>query len=228
MRKTKVIIVTMVMLMVILSVSACADNDTIDNSNSNSEIEKNIDVITTTESDKDENKEAIREEDFTVEVNQDIIDKYSKDDEFGALNPDFSAKTDLIFTNGTSDEWAYSHNEREFPVDYCYLKINSTPITKHFWGTEDSFDMYIIFNGTDNCTVETTQGLVEEVTTKDANVSVFKKTLYAAKKKKAETDTSEFKIQPQKACGLKINVIYDKTVPHKNDYSTKIYFTNNQ
>ena len=178
----------------------------------------------------EEQEEVVEEppEDLEIEIDEKILEKYAKDDEGGILNPDYSAKTDIIFSEGNSEDWNYSHNKREFPIDKCYSKISTTAITKHFWGKEDEITVYFIFTGTDKCNIESTKGVVDSVKSDNSNVTIFKKTLYAAKEKKAETIVSEFKLVPKKACGLRIDVIYDASVARKYDDSSTIYFTKNQ
>ena len=43
---------------------------------------------------------------------------------------------------------------------------------------------YYVFTGTDKCNIESTKGVIDSVKTGNSNVTIFKKTLYAAKEKK--------------------------------------------
>ena len=196
------------------------------NTTSDAKIKQKAETGTDESPDKDvEDKEEVPE-DLTVNVDAGLIKKYSKDDKAGFFNADYSAITDIVFSEGNSEEWKYSHNKREFPIDQCYSKVATTAITKHFWGKEDSFMVYFIFTGTENCQIEVTKGVLDIVDSGNPNVTIFEKKLYAAKKKKAEAVNSEFKITPQKACGLRIDVVYDKQVPRQYDDSSTIYFMN--
>ena len=209
----------------IFGISACGSTTEEDPSQS-----ENTEVESTAEEDENvaEEKEPVAEEppeDLEIQIDNKIIEQYGDDDESGLLNPDFSAKTDIVFSEGDTADWNYSHNKREFPIDKCYSKISTTAITKHFWGKEDEITVYFIFTGTDKCSIESTKGVVDSVDTENSNVTIFKKTLYAAKEKKAETIVSEFKLVPKKACGVRIDVVYDAAVARKYDDSSTIYFT---
>ena len=225
MKPLKLLIVILLIATLIVGVSSCGSTSEEESSQTTtSEAEASTDEEST------DNKEEVVEEapeDLEIQIDESIIEKYASDDKDGLLNPDYSAKTDIIFSEGNSEDWNYSHNKREFPIDKCYSKISTTAITKHFWGKEDEITVYYIFTGTDKCGVESTKGVVDSVSTENSNVTIFKKTLYAAKEKKAETIVSEFKLTPQKACGLRIDVIYDSSVARKYDDSSSIYFTKN-
>lgn len=181
------------------------------------------DIIDESESSLEEQEEV--PENLKVEINEKLLKKYTHDDKEGFFSPDYSALTDIVFSEGNSEDWHYSHNQREFEIKKCYSRIYTTAITKHFWGKENEINVYFIFTGANKCDIESTKGVVDLVKSDDSNVIVFKKTLYAAKKKKAETVLSEFKIVPKEACGLRIDVVYDASVPRKNDDSSTIYFT---
>ena len=217
----KIHILSIMAIAFVLVYCMCACGSTSDN--------ESVSTTTETETQIDDNTMTTDEdvpEDLEVDLNNELLDQYANDDEDGLLNPDYSANTDIVFSEGNSEEWKYSHNKREFPVKPCYSKISTTAITKHFWGKEDEIQVYLLFTGAKNCDIESTKGVIDTVESGDPNVMIFKKTLYAAKEKKAETVTSEFKIVPQKACGLRIDVVYDSTVPRKFDDSSTIYFTN--
>lgn len=213
----------MIVLMVIMivSMSACGSEGDQESPAPDNETE-----VTESNSNESADKEA-EIEDLKVEPNDELLQKYSKDDEEGFFDADFSSKTDIAFSAGDSDNWNYSHNKREFPVDKCYARISSTAITKHFWGKNDKFDVYYIFTGTKKCDVESSKGNVESIESDDPNVTIYKKTLEAAKAKKAETISSEFTITPKEACGLRVDVIYDSSVPSKYDDSRTIQFSKN-
>ena len=217
MRKIKI---TAILLILAILLCSCGSASSEDTANTKSDVETKQSADTETEDEKDV------PEDLTVDVDDELIKKYSKDEKAGFFDADYSAITDIIFSEGNSEEWKYSHNKREFPIDQCYCKIATTAITKHFWGKEDAFVVYFVFTGTENCQIEPTKGVLDSVDSGNPNVIVFKKKLYAAKKKKAEAVNSEFKITPKKACGLRIDVIYDKQVPRQYDDSSTIYFTN--
>ena len=227
MKKLKVLVMMILTVALVVSATACG---------STSEDEARSTTATEAEALVDDNGNQTEEttvveetpEDLEITMDNQIMDKYAADDKEGLLNPDYSAKTDIIFSEGNSEDWNYSHNKREFPVDKCYSKISTTAITKHFWGKEDEITVYYIFTGTDKCGIESTKGVVDSIKTDNSNVTIFKKILYAAKEKKAETVVSEFKLVPKEACGLRIDVIYDASVLRKYDDSSTIYFTKNQ
>lgn len=224
MKKRSVFATMVVSLMLIVGLGACGTTD-VEEPVATSEVEE------TTVVDEETEETAITAtespENLEVELNEKLVNKYAADDEDGLLNPDYSANTDIVFSEGNSEDWKYSHNKREFPIEKCYAKVSTSLITKHFWGKEDAAEVYFIFTGAENCSIESTKGVVDNVKSDDSNVIIFKKTLYAAKAKKAETIVSEFKIVPKKACGLRIDVIYDSSVPRKYDDSSTIYFTKN-
>ena len=225
MKLVKKLVMMVLALTLILGASACGTSSEQNTSQSTtSDVEAPADE---NEDTAEENEEVAEEppEDLEIQIDEKIIEKYATDDEGGLLNPDFSAKTDIVFSEGNSSDWNYSHNKREFPIDKCYSKISTTAITKHFWGKEDEITVYFVFTGTDKCGVESTKGVVDSVESDNSNVTIFKKTLYAAKEKKAETVVSEFKLVPKKACGVRIDVIYDASVARKYDDSSAIYFT---
>jgi len=211
------------LLMLVICFGACGSSSDQEQSSTRSETQS-----VEEESSKTENR-GITPENLEIEPNDDVLQKYSKDDEEGFLDADFSAATDITFSVVDDESWKYSHNKREFPIEPCYAKINNTAITKHFWGKKDEIGVYFVFSGTERCTVELSKGKgeIEQVDSDDSNTIVFKKTLEAAKSKKAETIESEFKLTPKEACGLRIDVIYDASVPRKYDQSSTIYFTNN-
>ena len=219
MRRIHILSIMAISFVLVFYMCACGSTNDNESESTTTETEAQVDDNTTATDD-------VVQEDLEVDINSELLDEYANDDEGGLLNPDYSANTDIVFSEGNSEEWKYSHNKREFPVKPCYSKISTTAITKHFWGKEDELQVYMIFTGSQNCDIESTKGVVDTVESEDPNVMIFKKTLYAAKEKKAETITSEFKIVPQKACGLRIDVVYDSTVPRKFDDSSTIYFTN--
>lgn len=227
MKPLKLLVMILLIAALTFGVTACGSK----NEEETSQTTTSEAVGTSSDEETTEKKEEVVEdepEDLEIQIDESIIEKYAADDKDGLLNPDFSAKTDIVFSEGNSEDWKYSHNKREFPIDKCYSKVSTTAITKHFWGKEDEITVYFIFTGTDKCSIESTKGVVDSVSTDNPNVTIFRKTLYAAKEKKAETVVSEFKIVPQKACGLRIDVIYDPSVERKYDDSSTIYFSKNQ
>lgn len=163
--------------------------------------------------------------DYAANYNSDLVAQYSSDGDIdGLLNADFSADTDISYSAGESVDWAYSHNKRKYAVGECYVRLSSTPITKHWWGKEKKFNVYYIFTGTENCDVEISSGTATKVETDDENTIIYQKTLSPLKAKKAEAQTTIFKLTPAGQGSLRVDVIYDDSVDAINDDSSTIDF----
>ena len=165
-----------------------------------------------------------KEEALKLEVNQDIINEYAFDDEEHIWSADFSASTDISFSEGNDVEWSYSHNRQEYPIKTCYLMINTTAETKHFWGNDKDFTVTYIFSGANKCNVEPSEGKVEKIECDDSNVIIYQKTLTAAKSKNAKSEKIVFKITPKEMCRMQVDVVYGSRVPSKYDARRAVDF----
>ena len=168
-------------------------------------------------------------QDYASERNDKLIDEYSKDGKVNNLtNADFSADTDIAYSDGATTEWSYSHNKKTFPVGDSYVRISSTPVTKHWWGKEKKFKVYYVFTGVKNCDVSPYDGKVTKEKPKniDENTVVFSKVLEAKKAKNSNATTVIFKLSPKGQGSFSTDVIYDEKVDSINDASSTIDFRN--
>lgn len=190
-----------------------------------------IDEVTTEDVAEDDDEEVAEElltpyVDYAANYNTELISQYTTDsnDVGGFFNADFSADTDISYSEGESVDWAYSHNKRKYPVDECYIRISSTPITRHWWGKENKFSVYYIFTGTENCDVEIYSGTATRVDTDDYNTVIYQKALSPLKEKNAEAQTVVFKLTPEQQGSLRVDVVYDASVDAIFDDSSTIDF----
>lgn len=156
----------------------------------------------------------------------DIVYEFAYDD-LGHLNPGYSAKTQVTYSEGDRDDWGYSVLKKKYPIDETYVRISSIALKKHAWGK--NMTVFYIFTGAESVVIEPMDGVVEEMDLKEfdldhKNLKVFRKTLIAKKSKKATEEVVVFKALPKSEGRLKLDVVYDELVPYTSDYSSTIEF----
>lgn len=163
-----------------------------------------------------------------IEVNQELIDKYSKDAGRRLKRGNFSADTKILYSEGNMDEWGYSKGKKEFPMKSSYNRIISTVYKKHFWERKDKVYAYYMFTGVENCDIQfasSDNGQTSNEDCNESNVKIFKKELYPSKKKDPGTSETIFKLTPKRPCVVRLDVIYDESFAKKYDLSSTIYFS---
>lgn len=96
-------------------------------------------------------------------------------------------QTSIAYSAGDTKNWSYGNQRKEFPNDdCCYVRIGTTAITtaKTGKGKGDQVEVTYRFTGTKDCKAEVSDGKVEEVDTKDDNVTEFTHTVVVEKESK--------------------------------------------
>lgn len=155
----------------------------------------------------------------------DIVYELSVDD-LGKFNPGYSAKTQIAYSE---EGVRYKKGQKKAPVADTYIRVSSIAMKKHAWGKE--MVAAYVFTGVEQVAVEPVEGAVdvfpsEKYGLDHKNVKIFTKTISANKAKKAVEEAVVFKATPKSEGSLKLDVIYDETVPYLNDTSSTIEFKN--
>ena len=138
-----------------------------------------------------------------------------------------SLETSIAYSSGDTKNWTYGNQRKEFPDnESCYVRIGSTAISTGTLGkgNGDSIEVTYRFTGTEKCNVEVSDGKATKVDTDDPNITEFKHTINAAKKKKAQEDIMIFRYSPKGAESVVLEVIYDDQIAEKYDEFNTVYF----
>lgn len=142
-----------------------------------------------------------------------------------AIKLKYSVNTAIGYSSDNSDSWEYGDLRKEFSSDLpCYVRLDLTPLTNQMRGVDEEIQATIEFTGLENCDVKSTDGIVTEKKSDDANVAKYAITLMPQKAKKAETATYIFKYEPKQSCDMVMTILYDDNVDPKYDVKSTVYF----
>lgn len=216
-------ICTCIVLMILASVILCACEST---NNKTTTPSSNKDKAADS-SNNSESRNGVPEI-LHIEANQELIDKYAKNADKRSKRGNFTAETNIGFSEGNMDNWDYSKGKKEFPMKSSYNRIMSNVYKKHFWEKKDKVYAYYMFTGVENCDIQFTSsdnGQISDEKCNDSNVKIFKKELYPSKRKEPGTSDATFKLTPKRPCVVRLDVIYDESFAKKYDHSRIIYFS---
>lgn len=102
----------------------------------------------------------------------------TEEEKKGFFDASYTTETTIAYSAGNDSDWSYGNQRKEFPIDdACYVRIASTAITDKNKGVENEIAVTYRFTGTENCQVNLTDGIAEQIDTGDANVTEFTRTI---------------------------------------------------
>lgn len=151
----------------------------------------------------------------------------TEEEKKGFFDASYTAETTIAYSAGNDSDWSYGNQRKEFPVDdACYVRIASTAITDKSKGVDNEIVVTYRFTGTENCRVNLSDGIAEQIDTGDANVTEFTRTIFAKKSKDAEEDIIIFQYVPtESAENITLEVLYDDQIESRYDSRNAVYFT---
>lgn len=136
-----------------------------------------------------------------------------------------SMQTTIAYSSGDDMDWAYGNQRKEFPGDEaCYIRLGTTAISEKSKGVGTEIVITYTFTGAENCKIEISDGIVEQIDSGDENVLIFTKTTTASKEKDAVEDVVIFKYMPYGADSVVVEVDYDDQIKSKYDLRNTVYF----
>ena len=138
-----------------------------------------------------------------------------------------SVDTSIAYSAGNTSDWSYGNQRKEFPDnDACYVRVASTAITSGSFGKGrgDEIAVTYRFTGTENCSVEISDGRATKLDSDDPNIVEFTRFITAEKSKKADEDILIFRYLPDGAESMTLEVIYDDQVAERFDAFNTVYF----
>lgn len=145
----------------------------------------------------------------------------------GMFDPWFNVETNISYSSGTTNEWAYGNQQKEFSTSKpCYVRVGSAVQAVWHWGWAwgDNADVTITYRltGISNCDVDVSDGFLTSVESDDPNVMIFTKVITA--KKWIIEEPVIFQYTPKGPGSLSLEVIYDDTVKSEADVKSTVYF----
>lgn len=150
----------------------------------------------------------------------------TEEEKKGFFDASYTTETTIAYSAGNDSDWSYGNQRKEFPIDdACYVRIASTAITDKNKGVENEIAVTYRFTGTENCQVNLTDGIAEQIDTGDANVTEFTRTIFAKKSKESEEDIIIFQYVPtESAESITLEVLYDDQIDSRYDCRNAVYF----
>ena len=154
----------------------------------------------------------------------------TEEEKKGFFDASYTTETTIAYSAGNDSDWSYGNQRKEFPIDdACYVRIASTAITDKNKGVENEIAVTYRFTGTENCQVNLTDGIAEQIDTGDANVTEFTRTIFAKKSKEAEEDIIIFQYVPtESAESITLEVLYDDQIDSRYDCRNAVYFVSSE
>ena len=154
----------------------------------------------------------------------------TEEEKKGFFDASYTTETTIAYSAGNDSDWSYGNQRKEFPIDdACYVRIASTAITDKNKGVENEIAVTYRFTGTENCQVNLTDGIAEQIDTGDANVTEFTRTIFAKKSKESEEDIIIFQYVPtESAESITLEVLYDDQIDSRYDCRNAVYFVSSE
>ena len=154
----------------------------------------------------------------------------TEEEKKGFFDASYTTETTIAYSAGNDSDWSYGNQRKEFPIDdACYVRIASTAITDKNKGVDNEIAVTYRFTGTENCQVNLSDGIAEQIDTGDANVTEFTRTIFAKKSKEAEEDIIIFQYVPtESAESITLEVLYDDQIDSRYDCRNAVYFVSSE
>lgn len=154
----------------------------------------------------------------------------TEEEKKGFFDASYTTETTIAYSAGNDSDWSYGNQRKEFPIDdACYVRIASTAITDKNKGVDNEIAVTYRFTGTENCQVNLSDGIAEQIDTGDANVTEFTRTIFAKKSKEAEEDIIIFQYVPtESAESITLEVLYDDQIDSRYDCRNTVYFVSSE
>lgn len=141
------------------------------------------------------------------------------------INTDYGCSSSITYSAGSSSEWAYGNQRKEFDAgSTCYARIGEVIYAEKKYNIENEINVTYRFTINGDCSIDLSEGKAEKVDTNDENVVEYTRKLKAQDPSKIAEDVAVFRYVSKGEGSIKLEIKYGRRIKKEFDTQSTIYF----
>ena len=141
------------------------------------------------------------------------------------INTDYGCVSSITYSAGSSNEWIYSNQCKEFDAgSACYARVGEEIYANPKYNIGNQIKITYRFTITGDCSIDVVDGLVEKVETKEKNVVEYTRNMKVQASESVSEDVIIFRYKSKGEGSVSLEIKYDRHIKKEFDMQSTIYF----